>query len=284
MSPTLFRLVFLLGGVFVTSAGAETPAACPDARQAEDLRKGTIGLLVLGPDSCTGTLIAPRAVLTTAQCVMGRKPEEVAFTLHPDGDYRRGRFARAKDVLIHPRFPSKLREGGPPAADVAVVALSDTNYGERPPVFYDVMAQAESVPAGSPGFVIGYGLNPDGSRSGRRPRRLRFSGTRPAPLSDSEEVPDGLFKLVRGDDGELPCTGDSGGPLLRFAGGVTKIWGLHAVSALSNLRDAKGRWLPLSATERCRRSDEAIATAIAPYAKWIEATRGAVGGKILCRR
>lgn len=282
MSPLLIFLGFLLWPAIAFPA--TTPAVCPDARAAEELRKNTVGLLVVGQDSCTGTLIAPRAVLTTAQCVGDHRPEEVVFTLHPDGNPRKGLFARAKEVLVHPRFPKKLRSGGPPAADVAIVALADTGYGEKPPVYYDVVTKAEPVPAAAPAFVIGYGLNPDGSRSGRRPRRLRFSGTRPAPLSDSEEVPDGLFRLVRGDDGELPCTGDSGGPLLRFAGGETRIWGLHAVSALSNLRDARGRWLPMSAAERCRRSDEAIATSIAPYANWIEAVRSEVGGKIPCRR
>jgi secreted trypsin-like serine protease len=274
-----------VGALIVTPVvAATTPSGCPDARAAEELRKHTVGLLVVGGDSCTGTLLAPKAVLTTARCVVGRVPEEVAFTLHAEGDRARGRFARAKAIHVHPRFPAKAQASGPLAADVAIVELADTQYGDPIPVFYDVVAKAEPVPSGAPAFVIGYGLNRNGTRDGRRPRRVRFHGVRPAPLSETEEVPDGLYRLVRGDDGELPCTGDSGGPLLRFAGGVTRIWGIHAVSALSNWRDAKGRWLPMSPTERCRRSDEAIATAIAPYANWIEALRNEVGGPIACPR
>ncbi len=143
---------------------------------------------------CTGTLVSPRIVLTAAHCLLGPRPEQVAFGRAPNApDAERRRVA---SVRVDPRFdPATL------AHDVGVVLLVDA--ASREPVRL-------LEPTGAPPV------------KGEQVRLVGFGWTNPAGADAPAERRDGAARIDAIDDEELTfhaapaqtCRGDSGGPAL----------------------------------------------------------------------
>ena len=144
---------------------------------------------------CSGFLIGPSCVVTSAHCVDGGQVTGGLFLLGPDIDLQPEFLINVRTVQWHPGWnPNTL------AHDIAVVALeSATNL--------------PTLPLGSPGAVgsvirlVGFGLA-EGNDIGQR----RKVDTVIAGLTSQEVQWSGTTSNI--------CEGDSGGPTLRQVSGI----------------------------------------------------------------
>ena len=150
---------------------------------------------------CSGFLVGPSCVLTSAHCVDSGQLTGGRFLLGPDIDLPYQFLINVRAVQDHPSWdPNTL------AHDIAVVALESA-------------ANIPALPLGSPGVVgsairlVGFGLA-EGSNIGER----RKVDTVIAALSSQQIQWSGTSSNV--------CDGDSGGPTLRLVSGTWQAVGV----------------------------------------------------------
>ena len=150
---------------------------------------------------CTGTLIAPRLVLTAAHCVLDpRLGGALEVLFGSDVTAPAAVFRRVTQVATHPDY----RDDGDPE-DLAVLVLAEA--APVPPVPLNT-SPLDSTLVNQSVRLVGFGqTNPGGAPPG-----TKRSGT--ATVS---ELQNALFRIVPGPS--LTCQGDSGGPLFGPEGG-----------------------------------------------------------------
>lgn len=169
---------------------------------------------------CTGTLVAPRVVITAAHCVTRISKERLEFTLNHDvATAPKAASASVRRTFVNPEF--NLRAKGS-LHDIALIEL-DRPLGS--PACERILSPAQApalLRSGVSVELVGYGGGvPGGARLGQKAvTRANLTSVR------ADEV------TIGGPDEPQSCEGDSGGPaFLVDASGVRRLAAVASRSA-----------------------------------------------------
>jgi secreted trypsin-like serine protease len=163
---------------------------------------------------CSGTLIAPNAVLTATHCFLSGREAFVVVVL---GEGDNVEFANAVQINSAPGF----RVGGPATGNRlfndAAILLLDRNVSS--PAMPVLVSRAPVV--GEPGFVYGYGTTEVGGDF----ESVSVDVLKGGAMTISEVTPNHIFVVFDGS-GVNVCKGDSGGPVIVEVNGQPALAGI----------------------------------------------------------
>ncbi|MBM4319670.1 MAG: trypsin-like serine protease [Deltaproteobacteria bacterium] len=170
-----------------------------------------------GQTLCTGTVFAPRQVLTAAHCVVDFHPWELRFVLGPDAE-RPERVLEIAELRPHPRYHEFVN-------DIAVITLAYPAPVE--PI--GLLGQMDYSWVGTPLLFVGYGVTDGRNKTGAgRKRSIAIPIAEVAPTT---------FRYSEDHGGT--CNGDSGGPALyREGAGEWLVAGVTSYGDVGCLRYA----------------------------------------------
>ena len=222
----------VMAGVTLAGRTTDNAAAMVSNAPAAAAGIGRSVVLILGSygsssTACTATAIGRDLLLTAAHCVQPGADYKLVASETDDAPV-------LKDVARierEPQFDLKRLFGHLATADVALIKLAEPVPARIPPV--RIASETETVAIGDTLVVVGYGVTVRGDG--------RTGGTvRAAPLAVTGQPGTLQIRLVdpmtKGVSAGLgACTGDSGAPAFRDAGGNLTIIGVVSWSTGPNL-------------------------------------------------
>ena len=194
---TLMTTALLLASPAYAIVGGGTP-------QADGVARAVVTIVGSRGNFCTGTLVAPKLVLTVAHCVQ------------PGADYKivdRGtdgqpQLLNVRTVAIHPSFNMQAIQAHRATADLALLQLEIPLKGKS-----TVPVGAPNIPiqVGSRFVIAGIGVTVRGDGKSGGATRVAGLVATGQPGTLQIRLVDPVTNGVR--DGIGACTGDSGGPV-----------------------------------------------------------------------
>jgi hypothetical protein len=172
--------------------------------QADGVARAVVTIVGSRGNFCTGSLIAPRLVLTVAHCVQ----PGAEYKIVDRGADGQPQLLNVRTVAIHPNFNMQAMQSHRATADVALLQLEIPPKGKS-----TVPVGAPNIPiqVGSRFVIAGIGVTVRGD--GKSGGTIRVAGlvATGQPGAFQIRLVDPVTNGVR--DGIGACTGDSGGPV-----------------------------------------------------------------------
>jgi hypothetical protein len=208
-----FSSVVVLSGCAATSGGGSGDSSggrkgnpIVNGQETSDYPEAGV-LLMQGQAFCTGTLVAPRSVITAGHCVDGQDPTQFTFGIGATQDQLDSQISVVAGVA-HPQFDMQQLVN-----DVAVITL-----GEDAPIAPMPMNPSmDQSWIGKQVTLVGFGVDDGPSQSNAGIKRK-------VDVTIDQVDPQTLHYTTQ--QGQTACNGDSGGPAFADQGGQLVVAGI----------------------------------------------------------
>ncbi|KAL4907674.1 trypsin-like cysteine/serine peptidase domain-containing protein [Aspergillus multicolor] len=222
MKPTTFLTQLLPSLLFSSPANAlvgGSPAPSDAAPYAAAiLSSGWFGDNYI----CTGSLIAPRTILTSAECVHGSSASSLKVRTGSANRSSGGKVIQVVQVIMHPNYNTNTH-----SFNVAVLRLQDKVADIEP-----VLIASESAVSGTPVTLYGWGKTDKAILDLVYPESLQTLETAAISAADCVSFYDDLNPVSKEmmcdaapQKEQGSCEGDQGGPIVNEAGELVGMMG-----------------------------------------------------------